>query len=142
MGGTTKKGAWQPARKVNAIAVMGGIELDFREARFAPGVTVLNAVALMGGIEIIVPPGLRVEVDGIGIMGGFDGLSSEGGTGGSEPVLRVEGLALWGGRGGQGATSGRVGEGGKKAEKGRCRAASRLGFHHRRSSTPVVRHHG
>lgn len=98
MGGSEKKGVWRPARRINALAFMGGIVLDFREARFAPGTTVLTAVALMGGIEIIVPPGLRVECDGIGIMGGFEGLSDETGSGSvSGPVLRIEGLALWGG---------------------------------------------
>lgn len=123
LGGTVKKGAWQPARRVNAIAIMGGVELDLREARFAPGETVLHAVAVMGGIEVIVPPGLRVQVDGIGIMGGFDGLSREGSTGGTGPVLRVEGLALWGG---VEVTERLPGESAREAEKRRKAAAKQL----------------
>src|SRR5690606_30423277 len=60
MGAVEHKGSWRPARQINAVAVMGGIEMDFREANFAEGVTELNVVALMGGVEIVVPPGLRV----------------------------------------------------------------------------------
>ncbi len=98
MGGSTKKGDWTPARKVDAVAIMGGVELDFRDSRFAPGVTEVSAFALMGGIEIIVPPNIRVECDGFGLMGGFEGISQEGtGAGPDQPTLRITGAAIMGG---------------------------------------------
>lgn len=98
MGGTERKGAWTPAKQVVAIAVMGGVVLDFREARFGPGETTVDVLALMGSVEILVPPGLRVEASGIGIMGGFDSSEANGeGSGAGAPALRINGLALMGG---------------------------------------------
>ena len=72
MGGSSRKGRWLPPRNLNAVAVMGGIELDFRDAQLAAGVTQVNAIAVMGGVEIIVPPGLPVSVRGLGVMGAVD----------------------------------------------------------------------
>ena len=76
---------------------MGGAVLDFREALLDPGVTEIFALALMGGVEIIVPPGVYVDSNGIGIMGGFEQLgATKYPTDGSAPVLRITGLALMG----------------------------------------------
>jgi hypothetical protein len=93
MGGAERSGIWTPARSVNAVVIMGGIGLDFREARFAPGVTEVNAVAIMGGIEILVPPGVRVESNGIGILGGFESFNHEVADA-DAPLLRISGMAL------------------------------------------------
>jgi hypothetical protein len=77
---------------------MGGAGLDFREARFAPGVTEVHILAIMGGVEVIVPPGITVETTGLGIMGGFDGHSQTVPSDDpSAPVLRIRGLAVMGG---------------------------------------------
>jgi hypothetical protein len=98
MGGTERKGTWRPARQIQAVAFWGGLALDFREAQFAPGVTEVTVLALMGGVDIIVPPGLRVECEGLGVMGGFDQLSQEGDLHDpARPTLRVNGLAVMGG---------------------------------------------
>jgi uncharacterized membrane protein len=98
MGGAERRGAWTPARNLYVTAVMGGVLLDFRDAVLDPGVTEIFVLALMGGVEIVVPPGVFVESNGIGIMGGFGGSgASKYPTDGSAPVLRVSGLALMGG---------------------------------------------
>lgn len=72
MGGNSRKGTWVPPRQLNVIAIMGGVELDFRDARLPAGETHVNAVALMGGVDVIVPPDLPVTVRGLGILGGVD----------------------------------------------------------------------
>jgi hypothetical protein len=98
MGGVTRRGRWQPAHESTAIAVMGGIMLDFREAQLPPGETVVHAFALMGGVSIMVPPELNVEVNGIGIMGGFDHLNVTPGTAAPDaPRLHIDGVAIMGG---------------------------------------------
>ena len=97
MAGTERKGAWIPARNVYSLAFMGGVGLDFREARFGPGVTEVTVVALMGGVEIIVPPGLRVQADGFAIMGAFEHRSDDVAPGTDTPVLRINGMAMMGG---------------------------------------------
>ena len=98
LGGTERKGTWTPARRINAFALMGGLGLDFRQAVFAPGVTELTVIAMMGGVEILVPPGLRVECEGFGLLGGFEGLSQgDAAAYPGEPTLRIRGIAIMGG---------------------------------------------
>ncbi len=98
MGGNSRKGTWSPPRQLNAIALMGGVELDFRQARLPAGVTHVTAVALMGGVEIVVPPGLPVTVRGLGIMGAVDQVEqSGGGRSPNSPQLKVTALACLGG---------------------------------------------
>jgi hypothetical protein len=98
LGGSRRRGRWSPARVTHSVAVMGGVELDFREAVLPPGVTEIKAYSVMGGIEIIVPPGLIVESHGIGILGGFEHAGDDfDRPGPSAPVLRVSGIALMGG---------------------------------------------
>lgn len=97
-GGTSRKGRWVPARRNTAIGVMGGVQLDFREAMLGPGVTEVTVFACMGGVEIIVPPEMAVEVDGMAILGGFDNetdtvLNRDP----DQPLLRVKGLVVLGG---------------------------------------------
>jgi hypothetical protein len=98
MGGVERKGVWVPARRNQIFALMGGVGLDFREAKLGPGVTEVTVVCFMGGAEIIVPPDLVVEADGVAIMGGFEHRSANPqavppGT----PVLKVNGFVMMGG---------------------------------------------
>jgi hypothetical protein len=99
MGGAERKGAWTSARGLNVVAFMGGVVLDFREARLPAGRTEIRVVAIMGGVEIIVPPGLSVTGDGVGIMGGFAHAAERGARSNDPdpPRLHVTGLALMGG---------------------------------------------
>lgn len=99
MGGARRAGQWNPARVNHTIAVMGGVELDFREAALPQGVTELKVYTVMGGVEIIVPPGLAVESHGIGIMGGFEHVADDERQAwdSTAPVLRISGIALLGG---------------------------------------------
>lgn len=97
MGGTERKGSWTPARQMTVLALMGGAYLDFREAAFAEPVTRVTIFAVMGGAEIVVPPGVRVESNGIAIMGGFGGAEPGASASRDAPVIRLHGLALMGG---------------------------------------------
>lgn len=98
MSGVRRAGRWAPPRTLHAIAVMGGAEIDLREAVFPGGVMTVNAIAIMGGVEIVVPPDVRVESSGIPLMGGFDRLDQDPGPEGHDDVvIRVRGMALMGG---------------------------------------------
>lgn len=97
MGGATRTGRWSVPDRLRAIGVMGGVSIDLRDADFSSGVTEIHALAVMGGVDILVPPGVRIESDGIAIMGGFEdqpGLPAVYDD--SAPVVRVRGLALMG----------------------------------------------
>jgi len=98
LGGTRRVGRWAPARHNYAVSVMGGVELDFREAMMPLGVTELHVYTLWGGVQIIVPPGVNVVSHGIGILGGFDHHADAARVTDPEaPTLRVTGLAVMGG---------------------------------------------
>jgi len=98
MGGAERGGIWTPPKQLSVIAVMGGAELDFREARFGAGVTEVTVFALMGGVQIIVPPGVHVEMNGMALMGGFSHRGSvDAAADPNAPVLRIGGLAIMGG---------------------------------------------
>jgi hypothetical protein len=95
--GRSRKGTWIPARRISAIAFQGGIELDFRDARFGPGVTHVRAVAVMGAVEITVPPEIHVDTSGFALMGAFeDDADTSSAAAGDSPVLRVTGFACMG----------------------------------------------
>jgi hypothetical protein len=96
MGGFTRKGDWVVPKNFNAFALMGGGEIDMRDARFEEQSVTLHVVAIMGGFEIIVPDDATVHENGIGIMGGFDHSASGGGTP-DGPVITINGFALMGG---------------------------------------------
>ena len=70
LSGNGRKGRWRTGSHVTAIAVMGGCDIDFRQAEFESDEIVVTAVAVMGGVNIIVPEGIAVELTGMPLMGG------------------------------------------------------------------------
>ncbi len=127
MGGASRRGSWVPPRKLQILAVMGGAELDFREARFGAEGIDINIFALMGGVEIIIPPGVRVEISGVALMGGFEEHGSTSAADAYAPVLRVGGFALMGGVEIRTRYPGESGREAKRREKLRKKEMRRLG---------------
>jgi hypothetical protein len=97
MGGVERRGRWRVPAETTAIAFMGGVELDLRAATLTSQVTTIRAVAVMGGVEVTVPPGVRVEMNGIGLMGGGDERTDDEGLPSTAPLVRVQWFALMGG---------------------------------------------
>jgi len=99
MSGQDRKGRWQVGPTHTAFALMGGIDLDLREAVFTSPEVVINANAVMGGIDVVVNAHTHVVVEGIGILGGFDQARDrvEPALDAASPVVRVRGVALMGG---------------------------------------------
>ena len=96
MSGFRRAGPWVVPAEFTAVAIMGGGELDLREARFAEQEVRIWAFALMGGMSVIVPEDAEVHVSGIGIMGGFEHPAPATASPGA-PRIVVTGLALMGG---------------------------------------------
>ena len=96
LGAFDRKGVWTIARDFFTVAIMGGGRIDLREARFEAPVTTIRAFAVMGGVTVVVPPDVELEVQGVGIMGGFDHSKSGIGVPGAPRVV-VTGFAFWGG---------------------------------------------
>jgi len=76
-------------------AVMGGVEVDLRQASIVNGPAVIDTLAVMGGIAIKVPTDWNVESHGSAFMGAFeDGTLHPADT---SKTLIVKGVAIMGG---------------------------------------------
>jgi Domain of unknown function (DUF1707) len=98
MGGFSRKGEWTVPRAFTGIGIMGGGEIDLRDARFEDRDVVICCFAVMGGMSVTVPPGLVVDVRGMGVMGGFDTSGTSFGDP-DAPRVVITGFTLMGGVG-------------------------------------------
>ena len=63
-----------------------------------PGITELNVFAFMGGVQVVVPPGVRVEMNGVALMGGFEErVRTPELPPADAPVLRIGGFVMMAG---------------------------------------------
>jgi len=72
LGGVERTIGTQDFRGGELTAVMGGCEIDLRDAAIQQDEAVLNIFAFWGGIELKVPENWIVVVQGFPIMGGFE----------------------------------------------------------------------
>ena len=70
LGGSHRRGRFRLQGAVNVVAVMGGDDIDLRDAEIDGGQVTLNIVSIMGGHNIYVPDTVEVEVNGFSLMGG------------------------------------------------------------------------
>ncbi len=96
MSGVDRAGPWVVPPRHTVFALMGGVQLDLREARFAEREVTIDVLAIMGGVDVIVGEDIEVDVSGFGFMGGFDHRAAGPGLPGA-PRVRVVGFALMGG---------------------------------------------
>jgi hypothetical protein len=96
MGGCTRRGRWRPAAHGVALALMGGVELDFREATIEDDAIVVTAIAVIGGVDIVVPEGVEVDMGGFALMGGNDYRPGSAPVRPGTPVVRVRAYSLMG----------------------------------------------
>ena len=98
LGGASRKGAWLVPERHTAFSMMGGVDLDLREATFAAREVTIVANTIMGAVDIVVDAHTVVIVDGVGLMGSFEQARDrvEAQLTPDSPVVRVKGFALMG----------------------------------------------
>jgi hypothetical protein len=97
MGGTRRRGRFRGVGSINAVAIMGGDEIDLRDAEIDGGELTINTFAIMGGPTIYLPDSAELELGGFSIMGGTTEEGSRRAPSRGAPVVRVRGFALMGG---------------------------------------------
>jgi predicted membrane protein len=95
MSGVGRRSVSTDFRGGDANAIMGGVEIDLRNAEIQPGQeVVLDTFAMWGGIEIKVPENWRVVSEVFPLMGAFEDNTANKTAGTS--VLIVRGVVLMG----------------------------------------------
>jgi hypothetical protein len=99
MGGVERRGVWVVPEVFSVFCLMGGAELDLREATFSAAEVTLRINTFMGGANIIVNRSTNVIVHGVGIMGGYSAPRSDPDVRltADSPVVHVRGVAIMGG---------------------------------------------
>ena len=97
LSGPTRRGRWRIEGETNALAFMGGVTLDLRDAEIAGDEITIRCTAIMGGIDIIVPEGVEVHSSGIPFMGGFDDKTADVPVLPGTPIIKIKYFAMMGG---------------------------------------------
>ncbi|HEU5159715.1 MAG TPA: DUF1707 domain-containing protein [Streptosporangiaceae bacterium] len=94
--GAERKGRWLVEPHSTVAAVFGGVDLDLRQAVLSQREVTINITCIFGGVQIKVPPGVRVVNSAAAVFGGVQ-LPDDDPTQPDAPVIRLTGLALFGG---------------------------------------------
>lgn len=76
MASVKRRGVWTLAKRFRIAAVMAEAKIDLREARIAMR-SEIEVFAFWAHIEIIVPPGIRVDVQDSALMGDINWESTD-----------------------------------------------------------------
>lgn len=97
MGGVARRSSSQAFTGADLTAVMGGCEIDLRQASIAPGSeAVIDVFAFWGGIDIKVPEDWTVSTRAMPLMGGVED-KTRAPQGMPEKRLVIRGIVVMGG---------------------------------------------
>lgn len=95
MSAFERRGRWNVPKRLTTFALFGGGVVDLRYADFTCPDVEIKAYSIMGAQTILLPPEINADIDGHGVMGGFDhdvdGIGAQG-----APTVKVGGFSLWG----------------------------------------------
>jgi hypothetical protein len=97
IGGGDHTGRWRVAPRCTVVNVMGGADLDLRQASVEAVETEITVWSLMGGSTIVVPEGVEVDVGGFAVLGGNDVRLEGAPPPPGAPRLRIRCWSLLGG---------------------------------------------
>ncbi|GAA4636538.1 hypothetical protein GCM10023196_086700 [Actinoallomurus vinaceus] len=86
-------GRWRVPGRFRALVYKGSGVLDLRAAELTEPVTAILAVAYKSDIQVIVPPGIRVEVNGFGVTRDEDWV---GDLAADAPIVHIRAFAYKG----------------------------------------------
>jgi hypothetical protein len=90
-------GRWRVPGRFTPVVYKGSGWIDLRAAELTEPVTTVVAVAYKSRIDILVPPGVRVEMDGFGVSKGWSAEEEqESLLPADAPVVHVRGIAYKG----------------------------------------------
>ena len=96
-GGIEDKIVAQDFRDGEAVAILGGIDLDLRQAKLSNGQATLDVTSIFGGIRLRVPRGWRVNLRNVTLFGSVEHNREQPDPEAETGVLTIVGTALFGG---------------------------------------------
>jgi hypothetical protein len=97
MGGSHRRGRYRLNGALNAIAVMGGHDIDLRDVELDGGQVTLTVISIMGGASIYIPDTVEVEVSGFSLMGGDSEFGARRRPRPGAPLVQIRSYNLLGG---------------------------------------------
>jgi Domain of unknown function (DUF1707)/Cell wall-active antibiotics response 4TMS YvqF len=97
MSGGRRRGRFRAVGSINTVAIMGGNEIDLREAEIEGGELTVNLIAFMGGSEVYVPDSVELDVGGFSFMGGHEEVGPERPPRPGAPLIRIRVYNVMGG---------------------------------------------
>lgn len=95
LSGFERRGRWNVPGRMTTFTLFGGGVVDLRYADFTASEVEIHAYSIFGGQTILLPPEVNVQIDGHGVMGGFD-RSVDGSGAPGAPKVRIKGFSLLG----------------------------------------------
>jgi class 3 adenylate cyclase len=96
MGGERQRGRWRADRNIGALALMGGVHIDLRDATLESDEVEILAWAVMGDVHVTVPEGIPVDFSGFMLMGNRSNKTSRVEPLRGAPRIKIRGYGMWG----------------------------------------------
>ena len=97
LGGTDRRGRFRLGPRTHVVSVLGGANLDLRQAELESPQVEMTIVSVMGGANVVVPEGVEVELTGLAFMGGKGYQPGKRPPPKGAPLIRVRAFAFMGG---------------------------------------------
>ena len=97
MGGTDRRGRFRLGTATNVVTLMGGANIDLRQAELESPEVTITVASMMGGANIVVPEGVEVELTGVSFMGGKAYRPGKQPLPPGAPLIRVRAFTFMGG---------------------------------------------
>ena len=97
LGGGHRRGRFRAVGSINALGILGGDEIDLREAEMEGGELTLNLFSVLGGANVYVPDSIEIDMGGFSILGGNEVKGSERLPRQGAPIVHIRGFGLLGG---------------------------------------------
>jgi hypothetical protein len=95
-GDVQRKGRWRVGRSGFALAALGNLDLDLRQAELGAPDASITAFVLFGNIDFYVPQGVEVDVGGLSVFGHRRDWGDDPPRRPDAPLLRVRVFSLFG----------------------------------------------
>jgi hypothetical protein len=96
IGNERLTGRWTAPPRLTAVAVLGDVIVDLRDAKVRGEQLSIQATALVGDVYVLVPPGATVEMSGVAVLGRKKFAVEPAEYTLAVPVVRVSAVAILG----------------------------------------------